>query len=83
MFNIYIYIYIYIYNYIYPNNMTTGTVKAALSRKKAPGSVSYVSVYNWLYKGYIIIGASVSSIPRTELSCAKKINIKQLYVVLI
>lgn len=52
--------------------MTTGTVKAALNRKKAPGSVSYVSVYNWLYKGYIIIGASVSSIPRTELSCAKK-----------
>lgn len=52
--------------------MTTGTVMAAVSRKKAPGSVSNVSLYNWLYKGYIIIGASVSSIPRTELSCAGK-----------
>lgn len=52
--------------------MTTGRVIAAVNRKKAPGSVSNVSLYNWLYKGYIIIGASVSNIPRTELSCAKK-----------
>jgi len=47
---------------------------AAVNRKKAPGSVSNVSLYNWLYKGYMIIGASVSSMPRTELSCAKQIT---------
>lgn len=33
-------------NCIYPNNMTTGTVSAAVKRKKAPGSVSNVSLYN-------------------------------------
>lgn len=54
--------------------MTTGTVMAAVIRKKAPGSVSNVSLYNWLYKGYIMIGASVSNIPRTELSWAEKIK---------
>lgn len=31
---------------IYPNNMTTGTVIAAVNRKKAPGNVSNVSLYN-------------------------------------
>lgn len=58
--------------YTHPNSTTTGKVIAAVKRKNAPGNVSNVSLYNWLYKGYITMGASVSNIPRTELSCAGK-----------